>query len=351
MIINGLFVAGICFFLVLLFQWSFRHLPDEKWQFIGSVPVNKNREGYWHGVNFTWYGMINACAYAGGCSLLLVLSGAAGIPTASALTVALLTLALCAPSSRLVARVVEKKKNTFSVAGAFTVGILIVPWMIMVVSALAGGPPGGGLPAASLMAAIAIAYAFGEGTGRLACISFGCCYGKTVASAHPLLQRLFSRHHFIFSGHTKKIAYACGREGEAVIPIQAITAVFNCLVAVCGLLLYITGRHMTAFFCVIAATQLWRFCSEFFREDERGGGRISAYQKMSLATTAYAGGLAWWFGGTPAPAIDLAAGLGTLWHPGIILTLQVIWIAIFLYTGKSSVTASRISFFVESGRI
>jgi hypothetical protein len=51
-----------------------------------------------------------------------------------------------------------------------------------------------------------IAYAFGEGLGRLACISFGCCYGVALPEAHPLLRHMFDRWHFVFSGSMKKIS-------------------------------------------------------------------------------------------------------------------------------------------------
>jgi hypothetical protein len=73
------------------------------------------------------------------------------------------------------------------------------------------------------LAAIMIAYAFGEGLGRLACISFGCCYGVALQEAHPLLRRVFDRWHFVFFGDTKKISYASGLAGKQVVPIQAIT--------------------------------------------------------------------------------------------------------------------------------
>jgi hypothetical protein len=48
---------------------------------------------------------------------------------------------------------------------------------------------------------------------------------------------------------------------------------------------------------------------------------------------------------------DLSQGLRILWNPGIILTCQLLWIGIFLYQGRSSVTAARITFFVRSDRI
>jgi hypothetical protein len=55
-----------------------------------------------------------------------------------------------------------------------------------------------------VMAAAAIAYAFGEGLGRLACISFGCCYGRPLHQCHPMVQPFLSRFCLTFTGHTKK---------------------------------------------------------------------------------------------------------------------------------------------------
>jgi prolipoprotein diacylglyceryltransferase len=90
------------------------------------------------------------------------------------------------------------------------------------------------LPLMPVMAALATAYALGEGVGRLACISFGCCYGKPMDQVHPLLRRLFARHAFVFTGPTKKIAYADGLDGREIFPIQAVTATLYCAAALAG---------------------------------------------------------------------------------------------------------------------
>jgi hypothetical protein len=44
------------------------------------------------------------------------------------------------------------------------------------------------------------AYSYGEGIGRLACISFDRCYGKDIALTHPRLRRIFERSNFTFAG-------------------------------------------------------------------------------------------------------------------------------------------------------
>lgn len=48
---------------------------------------------------------------------------------------------------------------------------------------------------------------------------------------------------------------------------------------------------------------------------------------------------------------DLVAGLSALWNPSAILSLQLLWLIIFLYTGRSTVTTAEISFSVPKDRI
>lgn len=45
----------------------------------------------------------------------------------------------------------------------------------------------------------------------------------------------------------------------------------------------------------------------------------------------------------PLNPMDLLAGLRALWNPAVLLSLQVLWIVVFLYTGRSRVIAARIS--------
>jgi hypothetical protein len=53
--------------------------------------------------------------------------------------------------------------------------------------------------------------------------------------------------------------------------------------------------------------------------------------------------------GLPPP--DLGAGLRILWHPGLLLMLQGLWVASFLYTGRSKVTAATLNFHVVRGNV
>lgn len=187
--------------------------------------------------------------------------------------------------------------------------------------------------------------------GRLACISFGCCYGKQLSQCAPFLRTLFGKRNFIFSGKTKKIAYESGLDGQKVVPVQAFSAVINSAAGLAGTALFLLSQFGAAFLLTVVVTQVWRFFSEFLRSDFRGHAKISAYQKMNVAAVCYAVALTALLPGTVLPAVDLEAGLQTLWSPIMILFLQCLWAVFFLYTGRSKVTGSTLDFFVHRDRI
>lgn len=337
--------------LTVYFWWGFRVLPGEKWQIVASVPSSRTEQGDWSGINFTWYGLLTANAYLVAVAVLLVLMGAVGVPPLGTAILAAAMLCCCVPASRLVARIVEKKAHTFTVGGAVFVGILTTPFVITLINRTVGELLAFHIPVMSAYAAIAIAYAFGEGLGRMACISFGCCYGKPLSASSGLLKRLFSRRNFVFFGSTKKIAYAGGLEATEVIPVQAITAVFY---TVCGLIaagMYLSSHLTGAFLLATIATQGWRSFSETLRADYRGEGNFSAYQIMGVIGVVYAIAAAYFLVQEPVGMADLPAGLKGLWSPALILFLQGIWMVIFFYTGRSTVTGATLSFHVHHDRI
>ena len=346
------------YFILILFilaaiylTWGFRVLPRERWQILAAVPVRKQGT-HWAGVNLTWYGLLTANAYAIAITMLFILLGAIEVPPAATATAAAAMLLCCVPASSLVARIVERKAHTFTVGGAVFVGILLAPWIIELVNLAAGNALSFSLPNVATLAAFSIAYAFGEGFGRLACISFGCCYGKPLAGSPAWTRRMFGDLCFVFSGGTRKIAYAGGMEGEKVLPIQALTALIYVGTALCATALFLHSRYSAAYTLTLTLTQGWRVFSEMLRADYRGAGKFSAYQAMGLISIAYgffvilhvpAAG--------PASLPDTASGLATLWHPAPLIFLQVLWLAIFIHTGKSSVTGSTLSFHVHRDRI
>ena len=237
---NWLFVACLALILTPIFIWSFKSLPHERWQIICAVPVRKLPDGTWQGRNLTYYGLFNAVSLCAAVMLVLMLTGASGNDIRACVAVVLITLALCLPASRLIARWVEKRPNTFSVGAASFLGIILGPWIVLLVNNLAYHWAGIRIDAISVLASLLVGYSMGEGIGRLACISFGCCYGRPMKQMHPWVQRHLSWATFTYSGCTKKIAYAHGLDGEKIFAVQAFTAVFYCTGALAGTLLVLS---------------------------------------------------------------------------------------------------------------
>ena len=201
-----------------------------------------------------------------------------------------------------------------------------------------------------ILAATAIVYALSEAIGRMACLSFGCCYGKPLREASPRLARLFARFPLVFHGTTKKAAYASGLADEPLVPVQTITAVVFTLAGLAGLTTFLAGHFRTATIIPALATWAWRAASESLRADYRGESRISVYQVMALIAMAYITlMMAVLPGGGPIP--NLAIGLAQLTSAGVIVLLQALWIALFLFYGRSRVTGSVVSFHVLTERI
>jgi prolipoprotein diacylglyceryltransferase len=343
------FLSGLFLALALLFGWSFRYLPGERWQIIGSVPTRKHGDGRWECLNLTYYGLFNAFAYTFAAATAFVLMASLGAAPLGIGVTAVVLLGVCMPASKLIARIVERKKATFSVGGAAFVGIVLGPWLTAALKHLGGDRLHLDLPVMAAMAALAIAYAFGEGIGRLACISFGCCYGRPLTTLPPAWQRVLAPLCFIFEGKTRKIAYASGLDGQRVIPIQAITAVLYTLSGFIGTWLFLMGLYRTALLEALLFTQLWRFFSEFLRADFRGAQKISAYQIMGLTSCVYALGVVFLF---PAVSVSghpplLGLGLAQLWQPEVLLFLQGLALVAFLYTGRSQVTGATVRFHVR----
>jgi hypothetical protein len=350
-----LFLIVLAALFAALFAWAFRALPQERWQFLAVMPVGKNSAGEWQGVNLTFYGFFQATSNTLAVVIVFTLLGAIGVNANAVLALIAITFALCWPAARFIARVVEKKAHTFTVGGAVFAGGLMAPWIIQLLNATLASALGGEIPVVPALAALSVAYAYGEGLGRLACISFGCCYGKSLDQLSPRMRRLFESFSFRFAGATKKVAYEGSLEGAPVAPIQAITAVVFILIALAGAYLFLKSHFIASLLFAAAGTQAWRFLSEKLRADHRGNTqKISAYQVMALLIAPYAAAVVLFFpiGRIEIPGItDIAAGLGMLWNPAVLLFCQALWLAVFLFTGRSMVTGSTLSFFVRSDRI
>jgi len=249
------------------------------------------------------------------------------------------------------AYIVERKKHTITIGGAVFVMIIAAPWIIAGVNRLSEYTDTWRIAEEVFLSSMITAYAFGEGFGRLACISFGCCYGRPVSTLPVFFQKIFLRFNFVFTGRTKKISYHDHMDGVRTVPVQAVTAVLYTASGLAGLCLFLKGYYYFSFFLSLAVTQLWRFASEFLRADFRGGGVISAYQVMSLVTVPYYIIYIAITGVSNSPAPELFKGLEFIWNPGVILLMLAMWIGGVMYTGISSVTASTILIYVNEDKI
>ncbi|MEW6218758.1 MAG: prolipoprotein diacylglyceryl transferase family protein [Thermodesulfobacteriota bacterium] len=349
---NALFLALLGASLFTLQAWGAYALPAENWQIIAAAPRRKEAGGSWQGVNYTFYGFFTATALVLAVALALVLLRSLDIPLLWLATVMALILGLAVPAARLVARLVEKKAHTFTVGGASFCGIVAAPWVIGSVNAVTRHMGGQAVPVMPVLAALAIALALGEGVGRLACLSFGCCYGKRMADLPPWLAGLLRGYGTVFAGETKKAAYEGGCCQVPLVPVQSLSAAVNTLAALAGTGLFLAGRHASAYLVALGLSLGWRCLAEQLRADFRGGGRLSAYQIMAAAGLLYGVLTTVLLGADlqmPPPVIR--RGLASLWQPGAILALQGLWAAIFLYTGRSSVTRASIAFEVVRQRV
>jgi len=345
------FVSFLALLFTILMRWGFIHLPEEKWQILASVPRHKHSAATWNGINFTFYGLFTAGAYTFASAILIILLKSVNIPLTGLSILIVCILGICVPASRLIARIVEKKSSTFTVSGASFTGIALTPPVVVILNQFIGIPLGFHLPVIVVMAALATAYAFGEGIGRLACISFGCCYGKRLSECPSWMQKFLKNVCFVFTGKTKKIAYAHGLDGQKVIPVQAITSLIFCGCGLVSVYLFLEGYYRTAFLSAVVVTQIWRFVSELLRADYRGEGKISVYQILSAISVGLSVVFCRVFPVNAMPAVDVWAGLAAMWDPFVIILLQIIFVSIFIYTGRSQVTASITMFYVVRNRI
>lgn len=344
--LNEIFTLILVTAIALLFTWAFRTLPKEDWQILACLPYRQEPDGNWLGKNLTYYGFFSAVAYVFAVIMFLIMMSSLSIPLTGTISVVVIILTVCILAARLIARLVEKKPHTFSVGAASFTGILIGPPAIWAVNASLGKWLGFSIPILNVMAAVFIAYAFGEGIGRLACISFGCCYGKPLADCHSLIKKIFRKHNFVFYGKTKKIAYAHQLDGQEVIPIQALTAVLYCGTGLLSFYLFLKGFSFSALIITLIVTQGWRFASEFLRADYRGNSRISAYQIMTLIAVGYTFIVAALIKQPASGLPDLLPGIQSLWNPGIIIFLAALWIFVFVFVGRSRVTGSSLNIHV-----
>lgn len=344
-----LILASVFFAVCISLGW--RYLPGERWQILATVPWTRRSDTTWNGINLTSYGLLIATAALISIIFVLLLTGSTGTPLPPVLITLLLAVVICVPASRLIARWVEKKPHTFTVGGAFFCGLVVTPILILLVNTGCRtmlAPP---LDITIMLAAISIGYVLGEGLGRLACINFGCCYGKPLGQCHRFTALCFDRLAFVFSGATQKAVYEGGFKGVKLVPIQGLTSIFLTVTALIAMHLFFRGAYVAAFLLCLVASQAWRIVSEVLRADFRGNTKISAYQKMGGAAIIYSCGLTFLLPPSPLPPPDIITGLGQFADPLLLLGLQLLWCGLFLFFGRSMVTGATLSFQVHRDRI
>src|SRR5262249_33915732 len=116
--LDAAFLTALAVSFAALLYWGIRSLPAERWQMLAAVPISKVDGTSWRGLNLTFYGFFSATGTTFGICMLLLLLLSLQVPATAAAALALLVLAICVPASRLFARIVERKRNTFTIAGA-----------------------------------------------------------------------------------------------------------------------------------------------------------------------------------------------------------------------------------------
>ena len=348
---NIVFVIGLAMALSALILWGVRTLPDERWQMLAAIPLAKAADGSWRGLNLTFYGFFSALGTTFGFAVMLLLLASVGMPVLVSFLLFLLLLLVCIPASRIVAGLVERKQNTFTVAGAAFAATIILPWVVLAARPVAARLLNHEILVLPTFAAMAIAYVLGESIGRLACLSFGCCYGMPLRDAHPTVARLFQKHNLVISGSTKKAAYASGLAGEPLIPVQAITSTLLAASGIVGVALFLAQQFRLAALIPVLVSWGWRACAEWMRADYRGTSRISMYQMMAVVSAAYFGAFLAFVPAAGPVTPDLATGFSEIFSAPVVLLVQFLWIALFLYYGRSRVTESTLSFHVVADRI
>lgn len=344
-------VGALALGLAALFGWAFRVLPRESWQIALVWPRAKGQDGMWRGTNLTYYGVFNGLGLAVSVAVAIFLPSAVDVPLRVIVASVGAVLAVTVPASRVINRLVEGHWHGFTIGGASTVGMVMGPWLVMGITRILMPGDEVMLRTLCIMGAIAPAYALGEGIGRLACLSFGCCYGKPVDSLPPWLARWMAPVAMKFNGPLKKAAYAHALEGRPLVPVQAMTSVISSLAGLAGMLLYLNGHLVGAYVVPVSLTQAWRFTSEFLRADDRGEGRLSAYQLMALGGALYTLMLGAVWPAASGVTPDTLRGLLALWTPGSLLTIQACALLVAIRMGLSTVTRAEVRFSLEEDRV
>jgi Prolipoprotein diacylglyceryl transferase len=337
-------LALLALFAVAVFRWGFRHLPGEGWQIALAVPARTpGIDGTtWPAVNITFYGVISSVSYSIALLTYVFLAAAVGQPLLPALIFVASLLAVGIPASKLVAKWVEGLPGHTIGGAVFAVLVAVMPamWLVQSVTTIFGGPE---FQPIVLLAAASSAYALGEAIGRLACLSFGCCYGRPMQSCTSLQKALYSSFTETYRGRFKKIAYAGGLTDQPVIAVQAIASAVLFALFLVAVWMFWKGHFAIAIVVALGGSQLWRAYSEILRADFRGRDGFTLYQAMALFGAVLSVPFAWLYGdASVATKASAAAGWRAVFQPELLIATQCLSIAILVYMGRSTVTSSRL---------
>lgn len=342
---NFIFIAFYTLFLVFLTYFGIKYFPNENYQVLFVVPVKKYKNKKWYGINITYYGLISAVSYTFATFTFLVLAKSYHISSQIIIISVVLILICCMPASKFMARIIEKKKNTFTISGAAFIGSIFSPFFFFVTSYFFLSDFDTAIQTSFiLLSALSVSYILGEGVGRLACISFGCCYGKKLDEYQGIFKNFFYNFNTTFKGETKKASYEGGCENQKTIPVQGLSSIIYNVTGLIGTILFLLGNIKTSFILSVAVANLWRFFSEYLRDDHRGDiKKYSFYQYFSLISILYSLLIALLF--TPDQGsifFDIRKGLSELRSYWTLAFFLSIFVISFAYTGLSKVTYSKI---------
>lgn len=159
---SDLFVLGLAIVFAVILRWAFRTLPKEEWQIMAAVPSAKRDSETWTGINYTYYGLLVALSCTCSTGLALLLMGSVGIPGPLGLLVVAAVLCVCMPAARIMARIVEKRLHTLTIAGPSFAGVVVAPGIVWAADLTFSSLTNTGIPMFPVLAAFSIAYAMGE---------------------------------------------------------------------------------------------------------------------------------------------------------------------------------------------
>lgn len=270
---NSMFILILGLVLIPPLFWAYTALPREEWQIIAAVPTRKGAmDGCWHGINITYYGALLASGTLFGVMVFFLLLGAMDVPRWGILGLILGVMGCSVAAAKLLAMAVEKKRNTFTVAGAAIIGLVSMPPAVAAYNTLALRLDSPQVSLIPVMGALAVAYLLGEGVGRLACLSFGCCYGKPLSELGPKARRIFAPFAATFHGSTKKIVYASGLAGVKVVPIQALTSLLSVSIGLIAMYLFLEGISERLFYSPASLPLAGAFCPNISAPTTGGRG-------------------------------------------------------------------------------